>query len=111
MSRPYEELMQDTTQGRYLGLEPVDGVACHHLAFTGKEVDWQIWIQDGAEPVPRRYVIVSKNETGRPEFTVNLSHWQTEANLPDTLFAFQPPAGSRRIEFLPRARKAAKANY
>jgi hypothetical protein len=109
MSQPYADLMDGVTGGRYLGIEPVDGVACHHLAFVGSDVNWQIWIQDGAEPLPRRYVIVSKNETGQPEFTVAFSHWNTQANLPDSLFAFQPPPGSKRIEFLPRGRKSAKA--
>ncbi len=59
---PYAVLTEDVIDGRYIGLEPLDGVNCHHLAFRGRDVDWQIWVQDGPQPLPRRYVITSKTE-------------------------------------------------
>ncbi|MDB4965250.1 MAG: hypothetical protein JWN44_939 [Myxococcales bacterium] len=100
-SRPYDVLMDGVSSGEYVGLEPVDGVPCHHLAFRAAEVDWQIWIEDGPHPLPRRYVITSKTELGSPEFTVRLSHWDPQASLPDSLFSFAPPAGATKIDFLP----------
>jgi len=100
MSRPYEILMENVTSGQYLGLEPVKGVACHHLAFRTPEVDWQIWVEDGRRPLPRRMTIVSKTETGQPEFAVDLSKWDVDAKLPDDLFTFTPPPGAKKIRFL-----------
>jgi len=32
------------------------GVECEHLAFRGHVTDWQLWIETGAKPVPRKYV-------------------------------------------------------
>jgi hypothetical protein len=108
-SDPYGVLMQDTTQGRYVGLDPIDGVPCHHLAFRGREVDWQIWIEDGPEPLPLRYVITSKNDFGQPEFQVRLSRWEPHAVIADQTFVFVPPPGSARIELLPQQyRRAAR---
>lgn len=103
---PYAVLTEDVVHGMYVGLEPVDGVNCHHLAFRGKDVDWQIWVQDGAQPLPRRYVITSKNEPGQPEFVVNLSRWEPQASIPDQEFSFAPPPGATRIEFLTRGNTA-----
>jgi hypothetical protein len=107
-SRPYDVLMDGVTAGEYVGLEPIDGVNCHHLAFRGSEVDWQIWIQDGPRALPRRYVITSKQETGAPEFVVQLSHWDPNAALPDSLFSFAPPAGAKKIDFLTRSSARAR---
>jgi len=99
--KPYESLMEDTRSGSYVGIEPIEGVATHHLAFRGSEVDWQIWIQDGPQPLPRRFVITSKNEPGQPEFTVELSHWEPQMQVAGNTFTFQPPPGGTRIDFLP----------
>jgi hypothetical protein len=101
VSDVYGDLMKDVESGREVGLESIDGVLCHHLAYRGKDVDWQIWIQDGPQPVPRRYVITSKNETGQPEFSTTLSHWKTNVTLPDAMFTFTPPPGAREITFQP----------
>ena len=99
---PFAVLMEDTRSGEYVGLEPIDGVPCHHLAFRGTQADWQIWIEDGPHPLPRRYVITSKNVPGEPEFAVQLRRWEPGVSLPDSLFTFTPPPGARRIELLRR---------
>jgi hypothetical protein len=103
-SKPYEVLMDGVTSGMYVGLEPIDNMLCHHLAFRAKEVDWQIWIQDGPEPLPRRYVITSKTEPGSPQFAVDLDQWEPNAPLAEQLFEFTPPAGARRIDFVAPSR-------
>jgi len=105
-SNPYEVLTEDVYQGSYVGLEPIDGVNCHHLAFRGKDVDWQIWVQDGAQPLPRRYVITSKNDPGQPEFSVRLSRWEPQAAVSAQDFTFTPPPGATRIQFLTRGNTA-----
>jgi hypothetical protein len=66
----YESLTQDVKEGRYIGLEPIGGKMAHHLAMTGKEVDWQIWIADGPQPVPLRYVITTKTMESQPQYTL-----------------------------------------
>jgi hypothetical protein len=101
LSRPYDALMEGVQTGRYVGLEPIEGVMCHHLAYTGKETDWQIWVQDGPQPLPRRYAITTKDLPAQPEFQVNLSRWEPNAPLPASLFTFTPPPGGKRIELAP----------
>ncbi len=103
-SRPYKVLMDGVTSGEYVGLEPIDGVPCHHLAFRSPDVDWQIWIQDGPHPLPRRYVITTKTVPGQPEFAVRLTNWEPDAPLPDSTFKFTPPPGSKKIDFLTRSK-------
>lgn len=95
---PYEQMMDDVVTGDYIGLEPIDGIATHHLAFKGHEVDWQIWIADGPHPFPLRYAITSKLEPSQPEFVVRLSHWQPDVVVPADFFTFTPPPGATRIK-------------
>jgi hypothetical protein len=95
---PYGQLMEDVQTGDYIGLEPIDGVPSHHLAFRGREVDWQIWVADGPQPFPLRYAITSKLEKSQPEFVVQLSHWQPNVTVPVDFFTFTPPPGATRIK-------------
>jgi hypothetical protein len=96
----YAVLLEDVVSGFNLGSEVIDGAECHHLAFRGNEVDWQIWIEQGARPVPRRYIITSKKVQGSPQFSVDFSEWNTKTKLSDKVFVFEPPAGAQKIEFL-----------
>ena len=101
-SNPYEALTEGAAGGRYIGLEPMGGgVMAHHLAVTKKNVTYQIWIQDGPQPLPLRYVVAGKGMTGSPQFTIELRNWQPNAPVPDSSFAFTPPAGAKKVAFAP----------
>ncbi|HEY8210943.1 MAG TPA: DUF2092 domain-containing protein [Myxococcaceae bacterium] len=101
-SDAYAGLMDCVTSGTYVGQEMVNGTPVHHLAFRSKDVDWQVWIETGARPVPRRYVITTKDVPGTPDFRVELSNWDFQTKLPDDRFAFKPPPGAQKIDFLKR---------
>ncbi len=57
---PADELLEAAESGIYLGTVEVNGEMCHHLAFRTPDVDWQIWIETGDRPLPRRYSVTSK---------------------------------------------------
>ena len=97
----YQGLMEDVASGTYVGTSTVGGVEVHHLAFRGSEVDWQIWIETGDKPLPRKYLITSKWITGAPQFTAVFSNWNMSAKLEDALFKFSPPPGAEEIGFIP----------
>jgi hypothetical protein len=96
----YEMLMQDTTVGFVVGKSFVGGVRCDHLAFRKADLDWQIWIQEGATPLPRKYVITSTKEAGIPDFTVLMTKWNVAPQVTDAMFVFRPPPGAKRVDFL-----------
>src|SRR3954470_22775534 len=60
LSNSYDELTANVLEAKHIGQGVVDGVECEHLAFRGPDTDWQVWIENGAKPVPRKYVITSK---------------------------------------------------
>ncbi len=96
-SKPYDILMEQVKSGRVIGKETIQGVPSNHLAFQGEEVDFQIWIQDGKEPLPLRFVITTKNVKANPQFTVQLSNWNTHPIFTGTEFAFQAPSGAKPV--------------
>lgn len=100
-SQPYEALTEHARSGQYLDVESVDGVPAHHLAFQQDDVDWQIWVKQGPQPLPVRYVITTKSMADQPEFTARLTNWKTDVSLPATAFGIQPPAGAKRVAKLP----------
>ncbi len=96
----YEGLMAEATQAQDVALEDSGGVRTHHLAFRGREVDWQIWIEDGDRPLPRRYLITTKWMTGAPQFGVALNDWNVSPRLDDKTFIFDAPSEARKVDVL-----------
>jgi hypothetical protein len=102
-SNPYAALTEGMTKARYLGLEPMGGgVMAHHLAVTKPKVTYQIWIKDGPQPLPLRYVVTGRGMQGSPQLTLELRNWQPNAQVPADSFAFTPPAGAEKVAFAPR---------
>jgi hypothetical protein len=105
----YEDLLKNllkkVSSGFYVGKVPVDGVLCHHLAFTQENVDWQVWFQEGKQLTIRKLVVTLKKQPNAPRLTVVFADWDFKPGLADSLFAFDPPEGSLKIEFLPAGKK------
>ena len=103
-----ERMLKETTSGFVVGPSVVAGVKCTHLAFRGPEVDWQIWIEDGDKPLPRKFILTSKQVKGEPQFTVLVRSWDLTPKLTNREFTFTPPKGAKKIEFLQLTADAAK---
>jgi hypothetical protein len=99
---PYKVFTENVENGTYVGLHQVGKVKCHHLAFQQRLLDWQIWIDAGDQPLPRKFLITFKREAGEPQYTALIHKWDVNPKLSDDLFQFQPPKGVRKVDFLNR---------
>ena len=97
MADPYKELITQVTDAKDLGSGVIRGTECDHLAFRTKEVDWQIWIAQGAHPYPCRYVITSKKVTGWPQYTLDVWAWKAGAEVTADPFKLEIPADAKRL--------------
>jgi hypothetical protein len=97
LSRVYEELIADVIDAKHIGQGVVDGVECEHLAFRNSETDWQLWVEVGARPIPRKYVITSKTLAGAPQYTLRIRDWRTDVETKPDAFAFNPPQGASKV--------------
>jgi hypothetical protein len=98
MSNPYDELMSEVTDIKDLGSGVVGGVECDTFAFRTEQVDWQIWIAQGEQPYPCRYVISSKGMKLSPQYTIQVRNWQAGGTIADDTFTFSNPTGASKIE-------------
>ncbi len=80
------------------GPTTVEGITCEQYAFHQEGVDWQIWIQLGEFPLPRRLVITTLSDEARPQHSITLA-WNLAPSFNDAAFVFEPPADAKRILF------------
>jgi len=43
----------------------------------------QLWVKAGDEPLPMKYVITAKWQTGAPQYEIRLRDWDTKFSVPD----------------------------
>jgi hypothetical protein len=79
-----------------VGTDTLDGVKTDHYAFREDKIDWQIWIQQGAQPLPRKLVIVDRRDPADPAYVARLT-WTLNPPLTDEDFAFRPANDAKRI--------------
>lgn len=96
----YKRMTQNATSGFIVGQSMVDGVLCNHIAFRSPGTDWQLWIEAGAKPLPRKFVVTSTDVEGSPQFEVQLKNWKLSPNLKATDFEFSAPTGAQKIDFI-----------
>jgi hypothetical protein len=103
----FDILMTGVSSGFVVGKGIVEGVRCDHLAFRAPHVDWQIWIEDGARPLPRKLVITTRDVVNAPQFAVVITRWDLQPKQTDGMFTFTPAKGAKKVDFLPPAAGAA----
>ena len=105
MQLPLEDLFQwggpqskdtDIKSAMFIGPSNVDGVSCGHYAFRQEGLDWQVWIQLGDFPLPRRLVLTTMTDEARPQYVATYT-WNLAPSFNDAAFTFVPPAGAGKI--------------
>ncbi len=88
--------LSEITSAIDVGPSKIDGAECDHYAFKQPGEDWQVWIQKGATPLPRRLVITTLDEPGQPQHSDRLT-WDLKYKPNEDHFAFRPPTGAQKI--------------
>ena len=101
VSNPYANYRENANSASYLGLHVLQGVKHHHILLANENVDYQVWIEDGAVPILRKILITYANQPGAPQFAATLTGWNFAPRLPDLAFTFTPPVDADEIEILP----------
>jgi len=80
----------------FLGYAEVDGRPTNHFALRQEGVDWQIWVERGATPLPRKLVITTTMDAATPQHAA-LLHWNLSPRFAAGDFSFKPPPGAHQI--------------
>lgn len=82
----------------FIGPTQIDNTPCDHYAFRNVDVDWQIWIQQGDQPLPKKLVITTMDQPEHPQY-VSLMDWRLKPALDGQTFTFVPPKDAHKIKF------------
>ncbi|HEX5640071.1 MAG TPA: DUF2092 domain-containing protein [Burkholderiaceae bacterium] len=97
LTNSYEALVAGVMEAKHVGRGVIDGRECEHLAFRNFDTDWQLWVEVGASPIPRKMVITSKTLNSAPQYTLRVKAWKTDVKPAPDAFVFVPPAKAQRL--------------
>jgi hypothetical protein len=81
-----------------VGPAEVGGVTCEQYAFRQPGLNWQIWIQQGEFPLPRKLVISTLTDEARPQYS-SVINWNLAPSFNEAAFTFDPPSDAQKIVF------------
>lgn len=78
----------------------VDGKDCEHYAYRQADVDWQLCIAGGDQPLPLKLVITTTDMEEQPEYIARMD-WNLNPTIDPSSFTFEVPKAPSKIEFAP----------
>lgn len=100
VSDPYAALTANLTSAFLVGQSTINEVKANHLAFVGKGLDWEIWI-NSEDNLPVLMVVSYREGDRQPTFTVEFTDWKLGAPIPAETFNAAIPKDAVKIEFKP----------
>ena len=100
-----QDLEKQLVAAHYVEENHLFDVPTDHLAVRSTEVDMQVWIAQGEQPLPRRVVLTYKNAPNQPQFRADFADWNMSPSVDDASFSFTAPAGAEQIPFLAPVRQ------
>ncbi len=100
--------LKNITTATFIGRSLVDNVVTDQYAFRQPGLDWQVWIEHGDKPLPRKLVLTTTDDPARPEHTVTLS-WNLAPKIESTAFTFTPPKDGQKIAIVDQTAKSVTA--
>ena len=97
LTNSYDTLIAGVQEAKHIGRGIIDGQECEHLAFRNFDTDWQLWVEVGNKPIPRKLVITSKTLNSAPQYTLRVKSWKTGVEPAKDAFALVPPAGAKKL--------------
>lgn len=72
----HDALMGGVVLASHIGDAVVGGVDSQYYAFRTDTIDWQVWIANGDQPVPMKFVVTTKHIAQAPQYTIQFRNWQ-----------------------------------
>lgn len=95
-------------EGFKVGDEIIGPWLTTHYAFRQAGADYQVWIDQGDKPLPRKIVITNTEDPAQPQYVAYL-RWNLEPKIEANQFTFTPGTGATRIRFADAAARAEAA--
>lgn len=89
---------KDITDAIDVGPSEIEGTTCEHYALRQPGLDWQVWIQNGNYPLPRRLIITTLTDEARPQYQ-SVVTWNLAPSYDESAFTFTAPPDAHRVVF------------
>jgi hypothetical protein len=99
----------EITEASDFGPGDVGGITCEHYAFRQPGLDWQVWVQLGDHPLPKKLVLTTTTDDARPQH-ISVLTWNLAPSYNDEAFVFTPPADAQKIVFAEEKAAAGGSN-
>lgn len=93
-----QQTAEKPAEGFKVGAAQIGEHATEHFAFRQPGVDWQVWIDTGDKPLPRKMVIANTEDPTQPEY-VAYFQWDMTPSIASGSFDFKPGSDYRMIDF------------
>ncbi len=100
VSDPCGKVHGAVIRSKYVGLNDAAGVDSDHLAFVQKEGNWQLWVEHGKKPLPRKIVITYPQLPTQPQWEAVFSKWTFDQTFPKGTFEAKIPHGAIKTSFV-----------
>lgn len=100
-SDPFAYLTDGLESGFWAGKALIGNIQTDHLAFKGKGIEWQIWIDSGEKPLPVMMTVTYTEIKDKPRYILQYSDWKINPPLKNSDFVFKKPAGAVKIPYQP----------
>jgi len=94
-----EELQARLRSVSRVETDTLTDLPCVHLAARTDQVDFQVWIPQTGDPLPRRVIITYRHEAGQPQFRADFTDWDLASKPAAGDFRFLPPQDATRVPF------------
>ena len=94
----HEDDIAKLTSAFSVGTATLEGVETDHWAYRTAEFDWELWIDQGDRPLPRKFVLIDRTDPTLPTFIAHLT-WQLNPNLDPAAFTYVPAPNAVAISF------------
>ena len=88
----------EITEATDFGPGDVGGITCEHYAYRQPGLDWQVWIQLGDHPLPKKLVLTTLTDDARPQH-ISVLTWNLAPSYNAAAFVFDPPTDAHKIVF------------
>ena len=79
-----------------MGSDTLQGQRCDHYALRQDDIDWQLWLRQGEQPLPCRLTISRRDIPEHPRHSVDFT-WQLNPSISASSFEFDPPPGAQEV--------------
>lgn len=103
-------MLEGVNETTYLGVEELDGVECHHCRFEQDEMDWEMWVNTGDQPLIRKFAVDLGKQVAElgdqapmvKDAKIEAEHafhaWNVGVAFAEDSFAYSPPSEAKQVD-------------